>query len=167
VRAPKSGELRIESMDGEQQPPELRFSAPPWAVLPVRTKSCCCWLLLIVTSAAAWGKKAPAVLSADQAIRLRNSLPLEIGLLILTYPVGYWVWRTNIALGTATWYAAPEGSQSPVSVTSRMRSDAGDGRWESALPECLRNGRGSIRKPPPRLPSSRVRAQASPLQSGN
>jgi hypothetical protein len=44
------------------------------------------------------------------AIRLRNSLPLEIGLLILCYTVGHWVWRTNVALETVTWYAAPEGS---------------------------------------------------------
>ncbi|MFL6352524.1 MAG: hypothetical protein ACJ74Z_11825 [Bryobacteraceae bacterium] len=46
----------------------------------------------------------------EAAIRLRNSLPVEIGLVILTYTVGRWVWRSNVALETATWYAVPDGS---------------------------------------------------------
>lgn len=46
----------------------------------------------------------------EAAMRLRNSLPLEIGLLILIYTVGHWVWSTQIALGTASWYAVPEGN---------------------------------------------------------
>jgi hypothetical protein len=36
--------------------------------------------------------------------------PLEIGLVILIYMVGRWVWRTHVALGMATWYAVPEES---------------------------------------------------------
>jgi hypothetical protein len=44
----------------------------------------------------------------NSAMRLRNSLTLEIGLVILIYTVGRWLWRTHIALGTATWYAVPE-----------------------------------------------------------
>ena len=46
----------------------------------------------------------------ETAMRLRNSLPLEICLVVLVYTVGPWVWRTNVALGTATWYGVPEGS---------------------------------------------------------
>ena len=32
-------------------------------------------------------------------------------LLVLVYMVGLWVWRNQIALGTASWYAVPEGAQ--------------------------------------------------------
>jgi hypothetical protein len=45
----------------------------------------------------------------DSAMRLRNSVPLELGLLALVYTVGLWLWRSQIALGTSTWYAIPEG----------------------------------------------------------
>ena len=45
----------------------------------------------------------------DSAMRLRNSVPLELGLLALVYTVGLWLWRSQIALGTTTWYAIPEG----------------------------------------------------------
>ena len=47
----------------------------------------------------------------DSAVRLRNSVPLELGLLALVYTVGLWLWRSQIALGTSTWYAIPEGGQ--------------------------------------------------------
>jgi len=45
----------------------------------------------------------------DSAMRLRNSVPLELGLLALVYTVGLWLWRSQIALDTPTWYAIPEG----------------------------------------------------------
>jgi hypothetical protein len=45
----------------------------------------------------------------EAANRLRNSLPLELGLLIFVYAVGLWVWRSQAALETATWYGAPVG----------------------------------------------------------
>ena len=45
----------------------------------------------------------------ESAIRLRNSVPLELGLLALVYTIGLWLWRSQIALGAATWYAIPEG----------------------------------------------------------
>ena len=44
----------------------------------------------------------------ESAIRLRNSVPLELGLLALVYTSGLWLWRSQIALGAATWYAIPE-----------------------------------------------------------
>jgi len=49
----------------------------------------------------------------DSTLRVRNSLVGEVALLVLVYTVGIWVWRTQIALETATWYAVPqdEGTQ--------------------------------------------------------
>ena len=43
----------------------------------------------------------------ESAIRLRNSIPLELGLLLVVYTVGLWVWHTDIALGQPTWYGNP------------------------------------------------------------
>jgi hypothetical protein len=55
-------------------------------------------------------QEAPKFFAAiGSAIRLRNSLPLELGLLALVYTVGLWLWRSQIALGASTWYAIPEG----------------------------------------------------------
>jgi hypothetical protein len=44
------------------------------------------------------------------ATRWRNSIPLELGLVIFVWTVGQWLWRSQIALGTSTWYAIPEGA---------------------------------------------------------
>jgi len=46
----------------------------------------------------------------ESATRLRNLVPLEVGLLILVWTVGIWVWRSQIALGTSSWYAILEGA---------------------------------------------------------
>jgi len=40
----------------------------------------------------------------ESAMRLRNSVAIEIGLLILIYTIGLWVWREHMALGSTTWY---------------------------------------------------------------
>lgn len=45
------------------------------------------------------------------AMRVRNSVTAEVVLLILVYTLGLWVWRSQIATGTASWYATPVGSQ--------------------------------------------------------
>ncbi len=45
------------------------------------------------------------------AMRLRNSISLELGLLVLVWCVGPWLWRSQIALGTSSWYSAPEGAR--------------------------------------------------------
>jgi hypothetical protein len=52
----------------------------------------------------------------EAAMRLRNSLPLEIALVIFTYTVGHWVWHSQTALETASWYAVPEGSHSRLTL---------------------------------------------------
>ncbi|HEV3182415.1 MAG TPA: hypothetical protein VGY90_06345 [Steroidobacteraceae bacterium] len=44
------------------------------------------------------------------ALRMRNSLWPEVALLLFVYTAGHWIWRTDIALGAATWYAVPEGT---------------------------------------------------------
>lgn len=44
----------------------------------------------------------------DSAMRLRNSIVLEVGLLVLVFSVGQWFWWKEIALGTSSWYAVPE-----------------------------------------------------------
>jgi hypothetical protein len=44
------------------------------------------------------------------AIRVRDSVFVELALVVLAYTVGHWVWGHNVALGTATWYAAADGN---------------------------------------------------------
>jgi hypothetical protein len=45
--------------------------------------------------------------AVSSALRMRNSVALELTLLFLVYTLGLWFWRSQIALGTATWYALP------------------------------------------------------------
>ena len=46
----------------------------------------------------------------ESAMRVRNSLAVEVTLLILVYPLGLWVWRTQIATGVPSWYSMGQGS---------------------------------------------------------
>jgi hypothetical protein len=52
----------------------------------------------------------------DSAMRVRNSVSVEVGLLILVYTLGLWIWQTNVATGAASWYAMPEGSQLHLTI---------------------------------------------------
>jgi hypothetical protein len=45
----------------------------------------------------------------ESAVRLRNSIPAEVGLLILVYTFGLWFWHGRVALVGPTWYANPGG----------------------------------------------------------
>lgn len=47
----------------------------------------------------------------DSTRRVRNSVIVEVALLVLVYTLGLWVWRSQNALGAASWYAIPEGGQ--------------------------------------------------------
>lgn len=51
----------------------------------------------------------------DQAIestlRLRNSVIAEVVLLVVVYTLGTWVWRNEIALEAASWYAFADATQ--------------------------------------------------------
>jgi hypothetical protein len=44
------------------------------------------------------------------AERVRNSVPIEAALAILVWTVGQWLWRSQVAIGVATWYAMPQDS---------------------------------------------------------
>jgi hypothetical protein len=43
------------------------------------------------------------------AVRLRNSVPAEVGLLIFVYTIGLWLWHNRIPVVASTWYANPGG----------------------------------------------------------
>jgi hypothetical protein len=43
------------------------------------------------------------------AIKLRNSIPLEAGLILCIYTVGLWLWHSRVAINVSTWYAAAGG----------------------------------------------------------
>lgn len=47
----------------------------------------------------------------ESTLRLRNSVIGEVLLLVVVYTLGIWVWRNRIALGSASWYAIPNGVQ--------------------------------------------------------
>jgi hypothetical protein len=46
----------------------------------------------------------------DRTMRLRNSVVAEVALIVLVYTVGLWVWKSQIALGAASWYATPDSA---------------------------------------------------------
>src|SRR6185436_4425457 len=46
----------------------------------------------------------------DSAKRIRNSSTVELTLLLLVYTLGLWVWRSEIATGSSSWYAKPQGT---------------------------------------------------------
>ena len=48
--------------------------------------------------------------AVNSALRVRNSIAVEVTLLALVYTVGLWIWRNQIALGAATWYAVPDAT---------------------------------------------------------
>ena len=45
----------------------------------------------------------------DSAMRLRNSIVLEVGLLVFVYTVGLLVWQVRVQPGTSTWYRIAGG----------------------------------------------------------
>src|SRR5215471_3418100 len=45
----------------------------------------------------------------ESAIRLRNSIPVELGLLLIVYTGGLWLWHSRVATVTPTWSALPGG----------------------------------------------------------
>ena len=47
--------------------------------------------------------------AVESAIKLRNSIPLEVGLLAIVYTVGLWVWNSRVGPTVATWYTIPGG----------------------------------------------------------
>jgi hypothetical protein len=45
----------------------------------------------------------------ESAFRLRNSVPLELGLFACVYTFGLWFWHGRFGIEAGTWYAAPGG----------------------------------------------------------
>ena len=53
----------------------------------------------------------PALRAAiDSALRIRDLVAVEVGLIIYVYTVGHWIWRSRVALREATWYASLQGT---------------------------------------------------------
>jgi hypothetical protein len=49
--------------------------------------------------------------AVESTLRLRNSVLIEVALIVIVYTVGIWVWRTEVALGAVSWYATPDGGR--------------------------------------------------------
>jgi hypothetical protein len=45
----------------------------------------------------------------ESAVRLRNSIPLELALFISVYTLGLWLWNSRFGIESVTWYANPGG----------------------------------------------------------
>jgi hypothetical protein len=58
-------------------------------------------------------KLAAAITSAQ---RIRDSFVAEIVIVVLIYSFGIWIWRTQVALGTATWYTIPQASNMKLTL---------------------------------------------------
>jgi hypothetical protein len=61
-----------------------------------------------------WGivlpqNRQPFQRAMQSAIKWRNSVVLELGLLVCIYTVGLWLWQNRVSLDSATWYAMSGG----------------------------------------------------------
>jgi hypothetical protein len=45
----------------------------------------------------------------ESAVKLRNSIPVELALLLLVYTLGLWLWGSRVGIESPTWYAMPGG----------------------------------------------------------
>jgi hypothetical protein len=45
----------------------------------------------------------------SRVMRLRNSMTIELALLVLAFTAGYWLWRSQGSLHVASWYGTAEG----------------------------------------------------------
>jgi hypothetical protein len=52
----------------------------------------------------------------SDTMRLRNSVAIEVALLVLSFTAGYWLWRSQASLHVAAWYGA--GGNGAISFTS-------------------------------------------------
>jgi hypothetical protein len=48
--------------------------------------------------------------AVQSVLRVRNSVAVEVTLLVVVYTLGLWIWRSQVALGAATWYAIPDAT---------------------------------------------------------
>jgi hypothetical protein len=54
--------------------------------------------------------------AVNSAIRARNSVVVEVTLLLLVYSIGLWIWRSQVALDETTWYGLTEGEHLHLSL---------------------------------------------------
>jgi hypothetical protein len=47
--------------------------------------------------------------AVEGAVRLRNSIPIELGLLLIIYTVGLWLWNGRVTIDAGTWYVRGGG----------------------------------------------------------
>jgi len=47
--------------------------------------------------------------AVESAMKLRNSIPVEVGLLLFVYPFSLWLWQNRTWIDSSTWYAVPGG----------------------------------------------------------
>ena len=45
----------------------------------------------------------------ESAVKLRNSISAELGLLLIVYTCGLWLWNSRVTIVAPTWYAQPGG----------------------------------------------------------
>jgi hypothetical protein len=45
----------------------------------------------------------------ESAVRMRNSIPVELGILLVVYTFGMWLWSRRVGVNTSTWYANAGG----------------------------------------------------------
>jgi hypothetical protein len=50
------------------------------------------------------------------ASRLCNSFVIDIGLIIVVYTAGHWLWLSRVALGESTWYGSLQGTHLHLTV---------------------------------------------------
>jgi hypothetical protein len=54
------------------------------------------------------GEDLPKLTAAvNSTLRARNSVVLELSLLVFVYTIGHWGWRTGTVVGVPSWYASP------------------------------------------------------------
>jgi hypothetical protein len=60
----------------------------------------------------------PRFVSAIEAAqRIRNSIPLELGLLIAVFTVGQWMWRSQLNSNAQEWYGVTEGGRLQLTIS--------------------------------------------------
>src|SRR5688572_22829515 len=52
----------------------------------------------------------------ESTARIRNSVAVELILIVFVYTAGLWLWRSQIALGAGTWYAIPDGADTRLTL---------------------------------------------------
>jgi hypothetical protein len=68
----------------------------------------------------------------DAAARLRNSISVEVALLISVYTLGLWLWNSRFGIDSPTWYGMPGGRWNLTCASPKFRS----GRKMTCFPDC-------------------------------